>query len=199
MKAVLIAAMVAYPVLVYGGLQMLPPRTLAVALGVVVLLRGVTLWRGGRPWLFLVPVVLVSGIMALAAIFDEGRFFLFVPVLINAALLISFSWTLFASVTIVETLAQRRLGHLTRDDVQYCRRVTEMWCVFFLANGGVILWLAMRASLATWTFYTGFLSYVFLGLLAAGELTYRSWRFRRYEGAVTDVFFRRLFPPRPVG
>jgi len=49
-----------------------------------------------------------------------------------------------------------------------------------------------------WTLYTGLLAYLLVGAVFAGELTYRAWRFRRYDGDVTDVFLRRLFPPRPA-
>jgi hypothetical protein len=39
---------------------------------------------------------------------------------------------------------------------------------------------------------------VLVGALFAVEMTYRAWRFRRYEGDVTDVVFRRVFPPKPA-
>src|SRR4249919_485401 len=84
---------VAYPLLVYGGLRFLHPRTLALSLGAFFLARSVLRWRqGGRPPIlrFVPPFAAVLFIVALAAIFNEGRFFLFVPVLINAALLVTF-------------------------------------------------------------------------------------------------------------
>jgi uncharacterized membrane protein len=199
MKALLAAAMLAYPFLVYGGLHVLAPRTLAVALGGVLLVRALAYGGSERRSPILVPIVLVGAVLALAAVFNNGRFFLFVPVLINAALFVSFAWTLFTEAPIVEIVARRHLGHLSPEQIRYCRRVTEVWCVFFLANGGFILWLALRAPLETWTAYTGFVSYLLLGALFLAELTYRNWRFRRYEGAVTDVLFRRLFPPKRVG
>jgi hypothetical protein len=35
-----------------------------------------------------------------------------------------------------------------------------------------------------------------MGLLFALELSYRSWRFRRYAGLPTDFIFKKLFPPK---
>lgn len=198
MKAVVLVAMLAYPFLVYAGLRFLEPRMLALALGSVLVLREAGRSRGGSPSPLLLPLVLVAAILVLAAVFNESRFFLFVPVLINGALLVSFARTLFVGPPMVESLARRRLGHLDAEDVAYCRRVTEVWCVFFVANTSLILWLALRASIELWALYTGLVAYLLVGVLFAAELTYRSWRFRRYEGDLTDVFFRKLFPPRPA-
>lgn len=192
---------VAYPLLVYGGLRFLHPRTLALALGAFCLARGVLRWRqGGRPPIlrFVLPFALVVLIVALAALFDEGRFFLFVPVLINAALLVTFARTLLDGPPMVESLARLQHASLDAQEVRYCRRVTRVWCAFFLLNGGVILWLAVYGELAQWTVYTGGIAYVLMGMLFAAEFTYRAWRFRRYEGGMLDPLFRRIFPPRAL-
>jgi uncharacterized membrane protein len=188
-------AMIGYPFLVYGGLRLLQPRWLALALGGALLLREIGRSRGGAFSPLLVPLVLVGTVLALAMVFNEGRFFLFVPVLVNVALLVSFARTLIAGPSMVESLARRRFGHVPLEHLGYCRRVTEVWCVFFVLNSGVILWLALRGPLEHWVLYTGLVAYLLMGALFTAEMTYRAWRFRRYQGEVTDVFFRRLFPP----
>lgn len=194
-KLLVAVAMIGYPLLVYGGLRLLQPRWLALALGGALLTREIGRSRQGATSPFLVPLVLVGVILALALVFNEGRFFLFVPVLLNAALLVSFARTLIAGPSMVESLARRRFGQVPIEHVGYCRRVTEVWCVFFVINSGVILWLALRGPLEHWVVYTGLVAYLLMGALFTAEMTYRAWRFRRYEGEVTDVFFRRLFPP----
>lgn len=199
MKALVVVAMLAYPFLVYGGLQFLAPRELAMALGGVWLLREVARWRTGQPSPLLGPLVVIATILVLAAVFNEGRFFLFVPVLINGALFGSFARTLINGPTMVERMARRRRASLSSEDVTYCRRVTEMWCGFFLANGALVLGLALRAPLGLWALYTGFVAYALVGVLFVGEMTYRTWRFRRYEGDFTDVLFQKLFPPKSAG
>ena len=198
MRAGFTLVMLVYPFVVYGGLSVLTPRWLAVALSGALLARALTCGATPRSGAVLTPIALIGVVMTLAAISNDGRFFLFVPVFVNAALLVSFAWTQVAGASIVEALARRQRGALTAEDVRYCRRVTGVWCVFFIVNGGVTLWLALRGPLEAWTFYTGGVSYLLVGALFVVELTYRSWRFRRYEGAVTDVVFRRLFPPKPV-
>ena len=97
----------------------------------------------------------------------------------------------------VEIFARLQTGILSEEEVRYCRTVTAVWCGFFAANGLAALGFALAGSLAAWTAYNGFVAYGLMGLLFAGEVTVRSYRFRRYEGGLADPLFRRLFPPRP--
>jgi uncharacterized membrane protein len=189
---------IGYPLLVYGGLQVLQPRWMALALGSALAVREITELRRGAGAPLLLPIVLLGAVLALALWFNEGRFFLFVPVLVNVALFVSFARTLRHGPSMVESLARRRFGHVPDEHRGYCRRVTEVWCAFFVVNSALILWLALRASLEYWALYTGLIAYLLVGALFATEMTYRAWRFRRYEGDVTDVILRRVFPPKPT-
>ena len=115
-------------------------------------------------------------------------------------LLLSFARTLVVPPSMGERLARCRRPELSADDVAYCRQVTRVWCVFFVANGAFSAWLAARGALETWTVYNGLVSYVLVGLLFVGEMVYRAWHFRRFEGGdVTDVFLRKVFPPSQHG
>jgi len=58
--------------------------------------------------------------------------------------------------------------------VAYTRRVTQVWCGFFVLNGSVALVTALWASDATWALYNGLISYCLMGCLFAGE-----WLVRR--------------------
>jgi uncharacterized membrane protein len=193
----MLLAVPAYPLLVYGGLRLLTPRVLALALGAVFVLRE-ALQSRQRPSPLLAPLVIVMAICAAAAIFNDGRVFLYVPALINGVLLLSFVRTLVVPPSMGERLARRRRPELSAEDVAYCRRVTEVWCVFFVANGAFSVWLAARGALETWTVYNGLVSYVLVGVLFVGEMVYRAWHFRRFEGDVTDAFLRKVFPPKPA-
>jgi len=191
---------ITYPVLIYAGLTLVRPRTLAIILAVLLLAHGVVTWRQGGlaqvSRLVLLPVVVV---LLLAALFNQGQLFLLVPVLINLVLLTVFGRTLLWGPPMVETFARLRGRELPDEEVVYCRVVTTLWCLFFALNGGVTLWLALGATLAWWTFYTGVVSYALLGILFAAELVYRYWRFRPYDGSMTDPLFRGIFPPRDQG
>src|SRR3989442_6467759 len=79
-----------YPVLIYAGLTLVRPRTLAIILAVLLLVHGVVTWpqRGLAQVsrLVLLPVVVV---LLLAGLFHPGQFLLPVAVLIKAPLLLT--------------------------------------------------------------------------------------------------------------
>jgi uncharacterized membrane protein len=191
----------AYPFVVLIGLWAFDPRTVALLLAALLAVRLLAaLRRARRP--DLVNIGLFAGLMgsalALAAAFNEQRFLLFVPVLVNVALLLGFARTLCHEVSMVETLA-RLQGHvLSLEKRRYCRHLTRAWCVFFVANGGVIAYLALTAHVLAWTVYTGLVAYLLVGLGLAVEHVYRAWRFRDYRDGPADAVLRRLFPPREI-
>jgi len=91
------------------------------------------------------------------------------PVLVNAMLLAVFALSLSSGMPLIERLARLRHGDLPKEGVRYTRKVTQVWCVFFAANGLVALWLALFGSLASWTLYNGLISYLLIGALLLGE------------------------------
>jgi uncharacterized membrane protein len=198
-KALRILAGIGYPFLMFASLSFFRAREVALVLGLLLAIRAFADRRRFRreDIARVLPLVgLVAGIVLLAAIFNEGRFFLFVPALVTVALLISFARTLGSGPSMVETFAQLQGHILTNEMTRYCRTVTSLWCAFFVLNSGVIVWLALYGSLAWWTAYTGFVSYALIGLLLLGEVVYRAWRFRYYRGGFLDGVLRRVFPPR---
>ena len=62
--------------------------------------------------------------------------------------------------------------------------------------GGVVAPAALFNEGQFFLFYTGGLSYLLLDTLFGVELVYRHWRFRPYDGSITDPLFRKVFPPR---
>lgn len=172
-----IALGVAYPVLVYLGLTHLRAR--AVALTMLVAALGVAAWRVRRQQvrsLLVVPIAMCA-LLAAGAVLDDARLVLAMPVLVNAVLLAAFGASLRAPVPMVERFARLQKPELSAAEVRYCRSVTIVWCVFFVANGAVAGALALRAPLSWWTLWTGALSYVAMGTLFAAEWLVRRARF----------------------
>lgn len=62
--------------------------------------------------------------------------------------------------------------------ISYTRRVTQIWCAFFVVNGAIAFVTAMWASEAIWSIYTGVVSYFLMGLLFGIEFLFRL-RFKR--------------------
>jgi uncharacterized membrane protein len=199
LRVVFASVAVLYPLIVYAGLRLSHARGLALLLGVLLALR---LLHASRvrdrraAAVAAVPIVAVGAVVALGALLNDGRLFLFVPALVNVTLLATFARTLRRGPSMVEALARLQYGTLAPGAAPYCRRVTIVWCLFFAMNITVISTLAVKGWLSAWALYTGVLAYILMAALFTAELTYRSWRFRHYTGAVTDVVFRRLFPPR---
>ena len=73
-----------------------------------------------------------------------------------------------------ERLARLHDPELDAHGVAYTRRVTIVWCGFFILNGGIALATALWASEQTWALYNGFITYALMGLLMGGE-----WLVRR--------------------
>lgn len=104
------------------------------------------------------------------------------PVLISCAMLATFGYSLVAPPSIVERLARLREPDLPAAAVRYTRRVTQVWCVFFVINGAIALGTALWASEAIWSLYTGVISYLLMGLLFGVEFLFRA-RFKRQHHA----------------
>ena len=187
---------VAYPVLVATSLAFLGARTAAlVLLGVFLLARARTLRRDlerARGLLLLAASVAV--LLALGAILDDPRFLLAYPSLVNAALLVHFAWSL-RTVPIAERFARMEAADPSELDaaaLRYCRRVTLVWCGFFLVNGGIATALAAWAPRSVWALYTGGISYLLVGLVFAVEYVIRKARFGRFGPGLVDRALARL-------
>jgi uncharacterized membrane protein len=186
-----------YPFLIFAGLQLLAPREIALGLAGLLVVRGLLTWRrptGDELKRLAVPAALVAGVLVPTLLLDDAAWLLLVPVAMNLALLVAFARTLWNGPPLVETFARLQVPDLPPDEVRYCRSVTRVWCVFFAINAAVCLGLALFAELGTWVLYTGLVSYVLVGVLYSVEFVVRSWRFGRYEGALVEPLFRRIFP-----
>jgi len=134
-------------------------------------------------------------LFALAAALDDRGPLLLIPVLIQLVLCLLFRATLREPPSMVERMA-RLMQPLAPEWVgPYCRKVTLMWCGFFLANAVVILWLTALGQLELWVRYTGGVLYLIAAGLQVGEFFVRKWWFRYYRGGVLDRFIRPIFPP----
>jgi uncharacterized membrane protein len=176
------ALLVAYPLLVFAGLELIGPRGTAVAAALALGLRAVWPRRGAaRAPLrrLLAPAAIAAAVLLATLLLDDPRALLLVPGLVNAGLLFVFGRTLFGGETLVESIARLQHPDLSQERVRHCRSVTIVWCLFFLGNGGVSLWLALHGDAQLWALYTGGIAYVLMGLLFAGEFAVRSWRFPR--------------------
>jgi uncharacterized membrane protein len=95
------------------------------------------------------------------------------PVAVNAGLLTSFGATLLNPPSMIERIARAMGDELDERGRRYVRRLTMVWCAFFLANGLIALGTALYGSPKAWALYTGFVSYLLAGALFFGERVVR--------------------------
>lgn len=193
-----VALGIAYPLLVFLALSRFEPRTVALLVLALFALRAAT--QGSESILALVralgfPMLAVAAVVAATIVWNDPLGLLLIPTFISVALLTTFGLSLRAEQSMIERFARLQVDTLSPQEIAYCRRVTLVWCVFFVVNGAVALGLALRESLGAWTLYTGLVSYLVIGALLASEYVYRHWRFRRYVGGLFDSTLERIFPP----
>jgi len=156
----------AYPFIVYLGMERLSPQLFAALLGTLWLARALS----GRqdPLSYTVTIAALLFCLALA-LTDSGALLLGYPILINLALLGLFAGSLCSGMPIIERLARLQEPELPPAAVRYTRKVTWVWVGFFTVNASIATGLALWAPLAWWTLYTGLIAYLLMGLLFAGE------------------------------
>jgi uncharacterized membrane protein len=167
----------AYPIGIYAALLWFEPRLVAAALIALLLLR-----RRGYAQRYLHGLSWTSrGILAAllllfvgALVQNDETLLRLYPATLSAAFLLVFALSLYNPPTVVERIARLTNPDLPPSGVRYTRQVTQVLCAFFVVNGLIAAWTAVWSSREIWAVYNGFISYVLMGVLFAGE-----WMLRR--------------------
>jgi hypothetical protein len=107
----------------------------------------------------------------------------------NGAFLAAFGSTLFAPPVMIfrfATLQDKSIkGSLAEKRIAaYCRKVTWVWCGFFVLNGSIAFYTVFFASDALWSIYNGGISYILIGILFAGEFIVRKMTDKKMPKAI---------------
>jgi uncharacterized membrane protein len=171
LKAVVIIVTIAYPFMVYWGLQHYPAAKLLPLLLVLLALRWLT---GERPAERLVLIAILILVLVVAFTWGHRLGLKFYPALVNLGFLLLFAGSLLSPPSFVERLARMREPELPLAAIAYTTRVTWVWTIFFVLNGSLAAITALWASDEMWALYNGFISYLLIGILVGGE-----WLVRR--------------------
>jgi uncharacterized membrane protein len=163
---ILVLAGVLYPFAVYFGMGHFSPWQFALLLGTLWTARALT---GERRSGSLGMALVAIGFCLVLAIVDSPVLLRWYPVLISGFMLSLFGLSLVHGMPLVERLARVTDPQLPERAIPYTRRVTEVWCVFFLFNGLIAAGLTLWAPLSWWALYTGLIAYGLMGILFAGE------------------------------
>jgi len=162
---------VCYPALIYFAGHSWSPKALGVGLVV-----SAVVWRWSAGDTAISRGLICGGVLltALAFGFNDVLPLKLYPVMVNGLLLVVFAASLWFPPTVVERIARCHHPALPPEAVKYTRRVTQVWCLFFVGNGLIALWTAIWQSARAWFWYNGVIAYLLIGTLFAGE-----WLIRR--------------------
>ncbi|QUM76038.1 hypothetical protein HWV00_07280 [Moritella sp. 24] len=171
-----------YPFAVYFGLNYVSPFWLALGLLVLLLSRLVML-RGvldKMPWLL--PATALGGLAITASLFSDSDIgFKLYPLMVNFAMFAVFAYSYLKPPTVIETFARLQDPNLPDHALSYIRKVTLVWCGFFIINASISLYTAVYSSFKVWTLYNGFIAYILIGSLCAIEFVVRLIVQRQHE------------------
>ncbi len=177
------AAILAYPLAVYWGLSSFGIGSTAFVVACLFLLR--LFVPSGSSALSKYVIVIRSlavigfSLALVSWLMQEAQWFCYYPVVVNLIFLLLFSYTLLSPPSMVERFARLREPDLPESGVKYTKNVTLIWCFFFVFNGSVALYTVFVGDLKLWTLYNGFISYLLIAALAAGEYCFRHYYRKR--------------------
>ncbi|EPG8311978.1 DNA gyrase subunit B [Klebsiella aerogenes] len=163
--------LLAWPFLIWFGLAHNSLPWLLPLMALLLFLRFRQTRRQSGPLSVVTQIVAVAGMTLCIAsyLLKTHQLLLFYPVVVSGVMLAVFGGSLWSSMPVVERLARLRDPVLSERAVRYTRRVTQIWCAFFIGNGGIALVTALYGDMSLWTAWNGMISYLLMGMLMAGE------------------------------
>lgn len=161
-----------YPFIVYVGLNWFEPSILALFLVSLTLIR--VFFSKKKTAIPLIRIVGINAILLLSFnVFANSTLLLkLYPVVINFSFFSVFIYSFFKPPAVI-TLIASVTDKLTENAVIYTRKVTLVWCVFFMLNGFIALWTVFQSD-EYWALYNGIISYLLMGVIFTCE-----WLVRR--------------------
>lgn len=183
LKGIIIILMILYPFLVGWGLSqghLLWVSAILIALGVVRLLSK------GNPLLFpLTGFAILCG--GLSLILKDHAWLKMYPVFMSVGAGIIFASTLIKPPSMIERFARLVEPDLPESGVIWTKKVTVVWCIFFVLNAAIALSTVLFAPMRVWVIYNGFISYILMGILFLGEFILRKRHQRLNQSFVSDL------------
>lgn len=139
----------------------------AIGLAVLSVLQSI---KTPSPWKITTSIATIS-LAGISLQTQNEQILLYYPVLVTLCALFFFAQSL-TTTPMIERFARLAHPDLPAEGVLWCRRVTQVWCGFFLLNASIALWTTTQSQ-AIWTLYNGCISYILMGVLFVGEYLLR--------------------------
>jgi uncharacterized membrane protein len=168
LRGVIITLFVMYPFIVGWSLShghLIWVSALLIGLGIIRFFSAKK-----DPLLPLTALAVLCG--GLSLILKDHAWLKLYPVGMSLGALSIFALTLYKPPSMIERFARLVDPDLPESGVQWTRKVTMVWCVFFICNAGIAL-ITVFASMQLWVLYNGFISYLLIGALLVGEFILR--------------------------
>ncbi|WP_406564529.1 COG4648 family protein [Acinetobacter qingfengensis] len=109
----------------------------------------------------------------LSLLLKDSFWLKFYPVLMSLGSFVIFAMTLKYPPSMIERFARLHQDDFPESARQWTKRVTQVWCGFFIINALIALVTVLFASNQIWAVYNGFISYLLMGVLLLGEWVLR--------------------------
>jgi uncharacterized membrane protein len=163
-----------------------------VAIGPVILIALVLVWRSAWRWTLTAMVVLLCvALWAAWPALDRhvGLIYWLQHVTMQIILLVTFAHTLFGGREPLCTYFSRVVhGTITPQHEVYARKVTVAWSVFFAAIAVISSLLFFAAPLSVWSFFANFVNMPLVVLMFAVEYAVRKRALPNAQHSVLDAF-----------
>ena len=178
LKALIFLAVLFYPFAIYYGLGHVSTRYLLLFIACAFLIRFLVLNKQSSFFSQIMSVViLVAGlsVCTIGIAFNSVVMVKIYPVFLSLVLFVFFFYSLWHPPSVIERIARLKNPNLPIVAIRYTRKVTMVWCGFFILNGSISLWTAYFENIKIWTLYNGFISYLLMGLLFTIEYLIRCY------------------------
>lgn len=165
---------VSWPVLIYAALThgYLYPVLFVSAAVLLIRLAAVCLSENKSGiW----PTLAGFLVIGLALLLKQESLAMLYPVIVNSTLLATFGLSLTGKPIVQKfaEIARKEKGPLPSQAIVYTRNVTVIWTALFAFNTAVSALTVYIGDYEIWAVYNGFISYLLVGSLFAGEYLYR--------------------------
>ncbi|MDB4576293.1 hypothetical protein N9091_01105 [bacterium] len=169
----------AYPLVVYFGIQYFTPAILALLL----LASAATRFYFASDKKDLIVIIIMSIVMIyILTIFITNNEYLLLlyPGIVSLCVAIFFAASLKQKVSLVERVAIASGKVITVNAKRYTWRLTFFWSGILIGHSAVCFYLALQGTRESWALYSGLICYLLFGMIGVLEYSYRQYYIARY-------------------
>lgn len=177
LSIILTLVMLVYPFLVVWALQQGHLMWLSAVFIIIAIIRYVI-----KPNTLFAPLTVLAVLCGSVSLISQQAWGLkFYPVLMSIGSFIIFALTLKFPPSMIERFARLHQPDLPESGVRWTKKVTQVWCAFFIMNAVIALATVVWGTDQQWAMYNGFISYLLMGILLLGEFILREYYQKKHQ------------------